>query len=139
VAEDSEPDVLLIREALSLAEIPQDRIQVAHDGEKAIRLFEQLEDDVPPVCPDLVLLDINLPKKKGADILRRIRASTKCPATKVLIVTSSDLQRDREQMEQLGANGYFRKPSDYTAFMELGRVVRKLLGLDEVSAGCGMC
>ena len=135
MAEDSEPDVLLIREALRLAGIPQDNLQVARDGEIAMRLFEQLEADGPPVCPDLVLLDINLPKKRGGDILRRIRASTKCPATKVLVVTSSGLQSDRDQMERLGANGYFRKPSEYAAFMELGLLVRTLLGMGEASAG----
>jgi CheY-like chemotaxis protein len=128
VAEDSEPDVLLIREALTTAGIPSENLQVASDGERAIRLFDELGTRESGDCPDLVLLDINLPKKKGREILRHIRKSARCASTKVLIVTSSNLERDREEMERLGADGYFLKPFDYAAFMELGPLVRKLLG-----------
>lgn len=135
VAEDNEPDVLLIREALQTAGIPPDSIEVASDGEKAIRFFEELEAGAPATCPDLVLLDINLPKKKGGEILRCIRAGKKCVGTKVLVVTSSRLDRDRQEMDRLGANAYFLKPSDYAAFMQLGTLVRTLLGLNAASGG----
>lgn len=137
VVEDSEPDVLLIREALQTAGIPRESIEVASDGEKAIRLFEQLDAGIAAVCPDLVLLDLNLPRKKGGDVLRRIRTSTRCPATKVLVVTSSRFDRDRAEMERLGANGFFLKPFDYSAFMQLGPLVRALLGFAEMSSGSG--
>ena len=75
----------------------------------------------------MLLLDINLPKRKGGDILRAMRKGTRCHDTKVLVVTSSDSIRDRETMDALGTNGYFRKPSACPEFMKLGAIVRLLL------------
>ena len=100
---------------------------MADDGEKTVRFFEQADADPTAPCPDLVLLDINMPRYKGGDILRRLRASTRCKDALVLIVTSSDSQRDREDMDAFGANGYFRKPSEFSEFMKLGQLVRDLL------------
>jgi two-component system, chemotaxis family, response regulator Rcp1 len=79
-------------------------------------------------CPDLILLDINMPRYKGGDILPRLRASSRCKDVLVLIVTSSDSQRDREEMDAFAADGYFRKPSEFSEFMKLGQLVRDLLG-----------
>jgi DNA-binding response OmpR family regulator len=77
--------------------------------------------------PDLVILDINLPRKSGREVLRALRQSPNCGRTPVLVVTSSDSQRDRDEMANLGASLYFRKPSDYNEFMKLGDVVKTLL------------
>jgi len=93
--------------------------------------FEQADADASSPCPDLILLDINMPRYKGGDILRKLRASARCKDALVLIVTSSDSQRDREDMEGLGANGYFRKPSEFSEFMKLGPLVRDLLARNE--------
>jgi CheY-like chemotaxis protein len=101
-------------------------IQVVDDGEKTVALFEQADAGAVP-CPDIMLMDINLPRYKGGEILRRLRASTRCRDALVLVVTSSDSQRDREEMDAFGANGYFRKPSDFSEFMKLGPLVRDLL------------
>jgi len=79
-------------------------------------------------CPALVILDINLPKKHGGQVLQHMRSTRRCADALVLVVTSSDSARDRESMAKLGANGYFRKPSDYEQFMKLGGLVRNLLG-----------
>ena len=100
-------------------------VYVAEDGEQAIRYLEMAEHDRTPP-PDVVLLDINLPRYKGGDILRRLRGGPSAGAL-VLVVTSSDSLVDREEMNGLGADGYFRKPSDYAEFMKLGPMVRKLL------------
>jgi DNA-binding response OmpR family regulator len=98
---------------------------VLEDGEKAVRFFENTVD-APALCPDLVLLDLNLPRFRGKYVLSRIRAS-RCARVPVLIVTSSDSSDDREDMERYGAAAYFRKPSDLAEFMKLGDVVRDLL------------
>lgn len=119
----------LIREALSKVGLGSD-IQVVPDGESALRFFAKVVADPNAPCPDAVLLDINLPKKKGGDVLRQIRSSPRCASVKVVIVTSSNSGRDREEMSRLGADVYFRKPSDYAEFMKLGEVVRGLLGPD---------
>jgi CheY-like chemotaxis protein len=105
-----------------------------NDGEKAIRFFEKADADPQAPCPRLILLDINMPRYKSGEILRRLRASTRCRNALVLVVTSSDAQRDREEMDSLGANGYFRKPSEFEEFMRLGPQVRELLAIGDDSA-----
>jgi len=130
IAEDSRSDVLLIRQALQKSGLKA-QIYVADDGEKAVRFFEQADADPEAPCPHLILLDINMPCYKGGEILRRLRASARCRNALVLVVTSSDSQRDREEMKALGANGYFRKPSEFSEFMRLGQIVRDLLAQED--------
>ena len=124
--EDSKADVFLIREAIEAAQTDVD-LQILHDGEKAIRFFEQADRDDSVPCPELVIIDINLPKKNGDEVLQYLRRSQRSAGALVLVVTSSDSARDRQEMAQLGANGYFRKPSDYASFMKLGEIVKGLL------------
>jgi two-component system, chemotaxis family, response regulator Rcp1 len=130
IAEDSKSDVYLIRQALKKSGIDA-QIHVTDDGEKTVRFFEQADADSAEPCPDLILLDINMPRYKGGEILRRLRASARCKDALVLVVTSSDSQRDREEMDAFGANGYFRKPSEFSEFMKLGQLVRDLLSRNE--------
>jgi CheY-like chemotaxis protein len=126
IAEDSKSDIFLIRQALQKSGI-QAEIHVADDGEKAVKFFEQADADPEAPCPHLVLLDINMPRYKGGDILRKLRASGRCKNALVVVVTSSDSQRDREEMDAFGTSGYFRKPSEFSEFMRLGQIVRDLL------------
>jgi chemotaxis family two-component system response regulator Rcp1 len=126
IAEDSKSDVYLIRQALKKSGIDA-QIHVTDDGEKTVTFFEQADADPEAPCPDIVLLDINMPRYKAADVMRRLRASARCNNALVLIVTSSDSQRDRDEMDALGANGYFRKPSEFLEFMKLGPLVQDLL------------
>ena len=100
---------------------------VVDDGEKAIREFAHTDSDPGVPGADLVILDINLPKKQGRDVLQFIRSSVRSVRARVLVVTSSDSDRDREEMIRLGANGYFRKPSEFAEFMKLGQVASGLL------------
>jgi CheY-like chemotaxis protein len=122
--------VYLIRQALTKSGIDA-QIHVTDDGEKTVKFFEQADADAGAACPDIILLDINMPRFKGGDILRNLRASARCKDALVLIVTSSDSQRDREDMEAFGANGYFSKPSEFSEFMKLGPLVRDLLARKE--------
>jgi CheY-like chemotaxis protein len=126
IAEDTRSDVFLIQRALKKSGVEAE-IHVADDGEKVLKFFEQADSDPMAPCPDLILLDINMPRYKGGDILRKLRASSRCKDALVLIVTSSDSSSDREEVDALGANGYFRKPSAVSEFMALGQVVRDLL------------
>jgi len=127
--EDSLADITLIRMAMERSGVPAE-IRVVGDGEEAVRLFENADLDPAASCPDLVILDLNLPRFKGSEVLRRLRASARCATVPVLVVTSSDSSDDREQMKKLGANGYFRKPSELSEYMKLGQVARGLLKLD---------
>jgi DNA-binding response OmpR family regulator len=118
--------VFLIRTALKEAGIDAE-IDVAKDGEQAIRYFDELDRDDREPCPALVILDINLPRRHGGEVLQHMRSSRKCAGAPVLAVSTSDSTRDRDEMSRLGANGYFKKPSDYSAFMQLGAVIKHLL------------
>jgi DNA-binding response OmpR family regulator len=61
-----------------------------------------------------------MPRYKGSDILRMLRASSRCANALALVVTSSDSLQDRQEMNALGADEYFRKPSEFSEFMKLG-------------------
>jgi two-component system, chemotaxis family, response regulator Rcp1 len=105
----------------------QASLHIVTDGEQAIRFFEDVNGDAAAACPALVILDINLPRRHGGEVLQHMRASSKCGHVLVIAVSTSDSSRDREQMEQLGANAYFRKPSSYNDFMKLGDIAKELL------------
>ena len=126
IVEDNEADVFLIREAIEAKKLPM-ALHVVRDGELAVRYFDEADGDVSVPCPSLVILDINLPKKQGSEVLKHMRRSRRCANALVIAVSTSDSARDREQMTELGANGYFRKPSEYAAFMKLGDLVKRLL------------
>jgi CheY-like chemotaxis protein len=129
IVEDSRADAALIRMAMERACIDFDFV-LADDGEKAIQFFVTASANSEAPCPDLVILDLNLPRHKGEEILQRLRNGTRCAQVPVIIVTTSASASDRENMYRLGAQDYFRKPSDFSEFMKLGQRARLVLGLD---------
>jgi chemotaxis family two-component system response regulator Rcp1 len=126
IVEDNEADVFLIQEAIEAKKLAL-ALYVVKDGEQAVRYFDQVDKDDAAPCPSLVILDINLPKKQGGEVLKHMRRSLRCRDALVIAVSTSDSARGRQQMMELGANDYFRKPSEYAAFMKLGDVVKRLL------------
>jgi CheY-like chemotaxis protein len=124
VAEDNEGDVFLVREALRFHNL-EFQLHVAPDGLAAMRYIDDLGHTPEAPCPDVFLLDLNLPKVDGHDVLNTLRAHPRCSRVPVIIVTSSDAPKDRERAELLGATHYFRKPSDLTEFMALGAIIRE--------------
>jgi len=124
--EDAEPDVFLVREALRRAGLDFD-LKVLDDGEKAVEFIDHLDEDCGTSCPQVVLLDLNLPKRTGDQILEHMRHSERCNHVPVIIVTSSDSPKDRAQTARLGATVYFRKPSRLDEFMKLGPLVRGII------------
>ena len=126
VVEDSKTDVFLIREALDSGDVDTN-VHVVRDGYAATNFFDAADTDPDAPCPDLVLLDMNLPKKSGAEVLKHLRESRRCKAAQVLIISSSDAERDRAAVEGLSVAGYFKNPSDYAEFMKLGILVKALL------------
>ena len=91
-------------------------VEVARDGEEAI---EYLFDDDLTRLPDLVLLDIKLPKLDGLEVLARIRKNEKTRLIPVVLLTSSDEEHDLTEGYRLGANSYVRKPVDFIEFIEV--------------------
>ena len=97
------------------------------DAEEAVRYVGAMCTSPDTPCPDLVLLDLNLPKGDGMDFLKALRESQKCKKTIVIVVTSSDSPRDRARAAEMGAARYFRKPCDLDDFLRLGGVVMEVL------------
>lgn len=126
VVEDSGTDLFLIREALEAAKVNAN-LHVVTDGQAAITFIEAVETDGKRRCPELVLLDLNLPKRSGNEVLSCLRQSRRCSAARVIIVSSSDAPRDRASVADLAVAAYFKKPSDYAAFMRLGPLVKTVL------------
>ena len=126
LVEDAEPDVLLVREALEQSGLDFE-LQVFDDGEQGVDFIDTMDRDANLGRPHLFLLDLNLPKKTGGQILERVRQSPTCGKVPVVILTSSDSQKDKAQAAFLNATGYFRKPSRLEEFMKLGPYVRDLL------------
>ena len=120
LVEDNPDDVELTMLAFEESRLCNEVI-VAEDGEKALNyLFgtEEYEGQDPDDLPALVLLDLNLPKVSGLDVLKRIRADKRTSYLPVIVLTSSKEDEDILSSYKLGANAYVRKPVDYNKFVE---------------------
>jgi chemotaxis family two-component system response regulator Rcp1 len=125
LAEDNRGDVLLVREALAAQKIPYELYLVRNGGE-ALEFVAHMGQAGGGPCPDVLLLDLNLPKADGTAVLAEFRKHPECARTPVIVITSSDASRDRQRMEALGVAHYFRKPSDLDEFLKLGGIVRQV-------------
>lgn len=121
--EDNPADVCVIRFALAEHHIAQS-LHVIQDGEAAVKFIVQIGRPGGTPCPDLMLLDLNLPKATGDEILSEFRKHPECATTPVIIVSSSDAAVDRRRVAALGISRYFRKPSDLNEYLKLGEIVQ---------------
>jgi chemotaxis family two-component system response regulator Rcp1 len=118
LVEDSPGDVRLTREALKDAKV-QISLHVASDGIEAMEFLgrEGIHADAPR--PDLVLLDLNLPRKDGREVLREIKESPTLKSIPVVILTTSASETDVLHSYQLHANCYISKPVDLDGFLKV--------------------
>src|SRR5688572_13966336 len=123
IAEDNPADVYLLRIAFEEAGQQKVDLIVASDGEEALELVEHKGSFGNASRPDLIILDLNLPKSDGEDVLRFIRQRPEYNTIPVVVLTSSDSPKDRESVRQLGATCYLTKPSDLETFMSLGKTL----------------
>lgn len=128
LAEDNLGDILLVQKALEEYYVPH-QLHIVRDGAEALDFVRHMGQPGGVPCPDLILLDLNLPKVDGPQVLSEFRRHPGCEQTPVIIVSSSDTQKDRARLANLGITRYFRKPSDYDAFLQLGSLVRDVVGL----------
>ena len=126
IAEDNGGDTFLIEEALREQNI-ESQLEAVDNGESMIRYIDQLDNDASLPCPELILLDLNLPKRSGSEVLTHLKQSSRCSSTPVIVMTSSDSIADRERTSSLGVVAYFRKPSDLEGFMLIGVLIRQAL------------
>jgi chemotaxis family two-component system response regulator Rcp1 len=125
LVEDNPADVTLLSEALASNEVDA-TLFVAHDGDEGIRIIDAI-DESRISCPDLIVLDLNLPRKSGFDVLERVRSSRQCNRRPVVVFSSSDAEEDREHAQRLGASYYLRKPSSLKELMLIGELLKKIL------------
>ena len=126
LAEDNEGDIMLVEQALAEHHILH-VLHVVCDGDEAFKFLASMGQPDGPPCPDVLLLDLNLPKIDGAQVLQQFRKHSACIRTPVVVVTSSDAPKDRQRVKDLGADAYFRKPSDLREFMTLGAVIKDIV------------
>ena len=122
-AEDEPDDILFLKRAFKSAGLPH-TLNAVSDGEEALQYLAgegPFTDRARYPLPDLILLDINMPKQSGLDVLARLRSQPRFKSVPVLIFTSSSRSEDRERARQLGADDYLLKPSDPLKLRELAK------------------
>lgn len=123
LVEDNPADVFLIEEALRTHDVTFD-LTWFNDGEQAIEMLQSTDHSA---VPDMVLLDLNLPKVDGKEVLAQIRGMSSFENTPVAILTSSDSPRDREETKRLGASCYIKKPPTLDEFLAVGGIIKSML------------
>jgi len=118
LVEDNADDEQLTLRAMRQSEVPN-IIRVARDGAEVLDALFGV--GVGNRLPDLVLLDLKLPKVSGLEVLQRIRSEEKTRTLPIVILTSSDEERDIVESYNLGANSYIRKPVDFDEFIDAVR------------------
>jgi CheY-like chemotaxis protein len=127
MADDDLDDCLLAREALAESVIVH-TLNFVHDGEELMdylyRKGEYSHKDLAP-RPDLILLDINMPKKDGIEALKEMKADEQLRLIPVVILTTSVAQEDIFQSYQLGANSYITKPVTFKGLVEVMQTLKR--------------
>jgi len=126
LVEDNPTDVFVITEVLERCGLNL-QLRVASNGQDALVYLQNLARDPDTRGPSLVLLDLNMPKVTGLELLRELRQSPRFSNTPVVVVTSSTAESDRAAVRALGAQGYFEKPQDLRCYLELEKLVKRIL------------
>jgi two-component system, chemotaxis family, response regulator Rcp1 len=122
LVEDNPGDVRLTREALRDAKV-RNQLSVAADGIEALAYLRREGPHAQATRPDLILLDLNLPRKGGIEVLTEIRADEQLTSIPVVILTSSQAERDIVQSYKLHANAYVTKPMDLDQFIKVVKAI----------------
>jgi len=118
LVEDNPDDAELTQRAFKRSRL-SNRVITKRDGQEALDyLFGADNRNGSNPLPDLILLDLNMPRINGLEVLQRMRAEERTRALPVVVLTTSDEQRDIINSYQLGANSYIRKPVDTHEFFE---------------------
>ena len=124
MVEDDPGDVMLTQETLKESKLAVD-MTVVDDGEKALQYLRKQGPYKNALRPDLVLLDLNLPKVGGHEVLRQVKADADLRAIPVVIVTTSDAEADIQSSYGLGANCYVTKPIGLQQFAKVVRAIEQ--------------
>jgi two-component system response regulator len=127
LVEDDPGDTLMIREALE-AYAPDTEIAAVVDGVDALRYLRREGEFAGTPRPDLVLLDLNMPRKDGREVLAEVKSDRELCSIPVVVLTTSSAAQDIRHSYQLHANAYVTKPSDFDEFTSVVRCIERFFG-----------
>ncbi len=133
LVEDNPGDVELFRLALKKARLDCE-LTVLDDGADALALVRQQGKYIDVPVPDLVVLDLNVPKYDGVEILEAMRANPAFGDVRVTILSSSSSPRERDRIDKFRISRYITKPLDLDEFLKIGAILKELLA-DEAGLG----
>jgi CheY-like chemotaxis protein len=122
LVEDDPGDVLITREAFAENKV-RNELSVVSDGESALAFLRREGEFASAPRPDLILLDLNLPRKDGHEVLSEIKSDTDLQRIPVVILTTSDAEEDILRSYDLHANAYVTKPVDFERFLTVVRQI----------------
>ena len=122
LVEDDPGDVVLITEAFEHNKV-NNRLHVVADGVEALDFLHRRNDHAGAPRPDLILLDLNLPRKDGREVLAEIKADADLRTIPVVVLTTSQAEEDILRSYDLHANAYVTKPVDFNRFIEVVRQI----------------
>jgi CheY-like chemotaxis protein len=126
LVEDNAADIYLLRQALERAGLTFD-LSVIQDGDEALSFARNEAIPQAGTVPDLLVLDLNLPKVEGHDVLAALRQNVNLSNLTVVVITSSPAAQDHQRCTELGVARYLTKPLELDDFLELGAVVKQVL------------
>ena len=122
LVEDNPADVRLTQEALRESKL-SNRLHAVGDGEQALRFLRREGEHAESPRPDLVLLDLNLPRLSGREVLAQVKADPDLRRIPVVVLTTSEAEEDIVRSYDLHANAYVRKPVDFHRFTDVVRLI----------------
>jgi CheY-like chemotaxis protein len=122
LVEDDPGDVLMTREAFEHYRI-RNTLHVVGDGEQALRFLRRSGEFTEVPRPGLILLDLNLPRRNGLEVLADLKSDTELLSIPVVVLTTSQAEEDILQSYALHANAYISKPVDFEKFIEVIRQI----------------
>ena len=122
LVEDDPGDVLMTREAFEDNKL-RNRLSVVSDGVSALEFLRKEGEHVDAPTPDLVLLDLNLPRMDGREVLQALKADANLRSIPVVVLTTSEAEEDVVRSYSLHANAYVTKPVDFDRFIEVVRQI----------------
>ena len=126
MVEDNPGDVLLVKEALNESDL---RYELSHvtDGEQAVAFLQRRGEYKRTRTPDLVLLDLNLPKRTGWEVFDEMRSEDALREIPVVILSSSGASEDRRRAEHAPRSIYIQKPVDFDEFLRIGKQIKNFV------------
>jgi two-component system, chemotaxis family, response regulator Rcp1 len=122
LVEDSPSDTELTVEALKEAKV-RNHLSIVEDGEQAMQFLRRRGEFKDAPRPDLIMLDLNLPRKDGREVLAEIKSDNALKSIPVVVLTTSRAEQDIARAYQLSANCYITKPVDFEQFLQVVRSI----------------